>query len=355
VTRSRPGPQPGTLPARAAAVACAIAVLLGPSASRAGAGDERPRDPQRILLVVDQPDDPFATRLQAEIATLGLDVRRVEPWRTGETVGTLEGAARAGGAVAAIRTVASRKGVEIWMADQVSGRPLLRQLVVDESPSGPNQSLIALQTVELLRTSLLSHGEPPAQPPVIVLPQQPPSEPAASAAEVGVTAGVGGFYSAGGTGTALQVWLSLHRTIGRARRLEVDFDLSAPAISAMLSGPEGTASVQTYLAGLALLARFDVPAARLDLDAGIGAGGVLVAFQGHATAPLASSTDLVGTAAGYLRADAALEATRWLRLGLRGVAGLAARPASIRFAGNEAAAWGRAFAAGLVIAEVCWR
>jgi hypothetical protein len=337
-------------------LACVAVVLAGSAAGRAARADgvpaERPQNPQRVLLVVDQADDPFARRLQAELTTLGLDVRTVAAWRAGEAVDTLERAARAGGAIAAIRTVPSRKGVEIWMADQVTGRPLLRQLVVDESPGGPNQSLVALQTVEILRTSLFSRPEPPAPPPDVLTP--PPAGPPSATAEVGVTAGVGSFTSQGGTGTALQVWLSLHRTLGLTHRLEVDLDLSGPALSPTLSGPEGSASVRTFLAGAALLVRHEIPAARLDLDAGLGGGAVVVAFEGHAAPPLAASSDVVASAVGYLRADVALEATRWLRLGVRGVAGLSAQRVKIQFAGNQAADWGRSFGAALAIAELCW-
>ena len=56
--------------------------------------------------------------------------------------------------MAAIRILPSRNGVEVWMADEASGRSLLRQAIVDETPGGPNQDVIALQTAELLRTGL---------------------------------------------------------------------------------------------------------------------------------------------------------------------------------------------------------
>ena len=48
--------------------------------------------------------------------------------------GPIEASARSEHAVAAIRMLPSRKGVEVWMADETSGRSLLRQVVVDETP-----------------------------------------------------------------------------------------------------------------------------------------------------------------------------------------------------------------------------
>lgn len=99
---------------------------------------------------MDRARDPFLEQLRDEIEVLGLSVLTLHE------AGPFETLARGHSAVAALRMVPSRKGVEIWMADELSGRSLLRQLVVDERRGGPDQGLVALQTVELLRTSLFS-------------------------------------------------------------------------------------------------------------------------------------------------------------------------------------------------------
>ena len=156
----------------------------------------------RVLLVVDQADDPFAERIRAELVALGLDVVSLEPWRTGEAIESLDAAGRSEGASAAIRMLATRKGVEVWMANQPTGRSLLRQLIVDESPTGPNLGLVALQTAELLRTSLLSIPDPGpgkaarSQPDAAASPSVPvvtaaPREPA----KWGVLAAFGAMFS----------------------------------------------------------------------------------------------------------------------------------------------------------------
>ena len=95
------------------------------------------------LLLVDSPGDPFMDRIRAEVVSLGLEgvVRAPQ--------GSIEARARAEHAVAAIRILPSRNGVEVWMADAASGRSLLRQVIVDETPRGPNQDVVALQTAEL--------------------------------------------------------------------------------------------------------------------------------------------------------------------------------------------------------------
>jgi hypothetical protein len=120
-----------------------------------------------VLLLTDKPGDPFIDRIRAEVAGLGLAVL------VRESAGPLEDEARAEHAVAAIRVLPSHKGVEVWMADETSGRSLLRQLIVDERPGGPDQGLIALQTAELLRTSLFpKQGIRRAQP---AAPATPPA------------------------------------------------------------------------------------------------------------------------------------------------------------------------------------
>ena len=80
------------------------------------------------LLLVDSPGDPFMDRIRAEVVSLGLEgvVRAPQ--------GSIEAKARAEHAVAAIRILPSRNGVEVWMADAASGRSLLRQVIVDETP-----------------------------------------------------------------------------------------------------------------------------------------------------------------------------------------------------------------------------
>ena len=125
----------------------------------------RPQEKLRVLIVIDASDDPFAERIRAEVSALGLEVVAVEPWRTGEAIESLDAAGRANQAAAAIRMVASRKGVEIWVANQPTGRSLLRQLIVDERAPAPNEGLVALQTAELLRTTLLSRSETAPPPP----------------------------------------------------------------------------------------------------------------------------------------------------------------------------------------------
>ena len=68
--------------------------------------------------------------------------------------------------------------------------------------------------------------------------------------------------------------------------------------------------------------------------------------------PLVAHSGSTTAAALYLRADGGVEATRWLHVGLRGVIGAVPQGVSVRFAGNEAAVWGRPFVEGLMVVEL---
>jgi hypothetical protein len=249
--------------------------------------------------------------------------------------------------VAAIRVLPSRKGVEVWMSDATSGRSLLRQVIVDESSQGPNQGLIALQTAELLRTSLsaeqVSVPETPAEVSLDPL-------PASAEVDVGVQAALGVLYGAGGGNSALELGLSLHHSI--SPRWGIALDLGAPVRSASLSGLEGSTSVGTYLLGGALFTRFSGASTPLFATAGLGAALLYITFEGDTHAPLVSSSDSAFALAAYLRAELGFEPASWLRIGVRGLAGASATRLKVQFAGNDAGSWGRELLAAFVLAEV---
>jgi hypothetical protein len=318
----------------------------------------------RVLLVVDQSDDPFAERIRAELVNLGLQVITAETWRTGDPVVALDAATRGAQAAAGIRMIHSRKGVEIWMADQPTGRSLLRQLIVDERAGEPNQGLVALQTAELLRTSLLAQPPPRSKPPEPA-PAPASSPPAAPAAVVvagptpppgpraGVQVAFGALFSPNAGDAAVQTWLSLYRFLND--RWALALDVSAPVRTATLSGPEGSARLNTFLAGAALFTSYEDRDNGVYVSGGAGAGVLRIEADGSAVEPFLSHDRSTVTGAVYARGDAGLEAARWLRFGVRGVVGATTSKVAVRFAGNEAGSWGRPFLGALAIAELTWR
>jgi hypothetical protein len=359
----------------------------------ASAAEPRPR----VLIVIDQSDDPFAERVRAEVAALGFEVVAIEPQRTGESVVSLDAAGRAHHAEAAIRMVASRKGVELWVAHQPTGRSLLRWLIVDESASAPNQGLVALQTAELLRTTLLSRSDarvPPGHaaeaplpregalgreaplpreavpspavpspeaapsPEAVPSPEAAPSPEIASRASAArpapsgaIQAALGVLSSPGGGSAALQVWLTgSHVLMGP---LGIALDLSGPVRAGTISGPEGKATASGWLAGASLELASAV-GHRLFGKAAVGAAVVRFIADGSPHAPLVGSSPSTTTAAYYARVDGGVEVAWRLRVGVRAVVGTVPSGIAVRFAGYDTATWGRLLLAGMMLVDVAW-
>ena len=336
------------------ATATAAGIVL-PSASL-WAQPPEPREHRRVLLLVDPPGEPLMGRIRAEVTLLGLEVVVRAPQ------GPIETSARAEGAVAAIRMLPSRNGVEVWMADETSGRSLLRQTIVDETRGGPNQNLIALQTVELLRTSLFPHAPaedarrtaavPAAAPaPVIV---QVAAAPASG--ESGVASGFGLLYSVGGASPAWQAWLSFQHLW--TRRLGMALVVSAPVRRGTMTGREGTAEVGAFIAGAEAIARFSSDGRRVFLTTGLGAAFVSALATGHpiqdGSAQLMSESSSAYTGLAYARATVGWKLSSWLALGMSGLVGTTVAPVHVRFAGNDAGDWGMPMLGAALSAEAGW-
>jgi hypothetical protein len=294
-------------------------------------------------------------KIRAEIASLGLEVVQ----RPAQ--GSIEASARAAHAVAAVRMLPSRNGIEVWMADATSGRSLLRQTIVDEAPGGPNQNVIALQTAELLRTSLF-----PQPPPAAPTPEKAPAKPAPVAAAVpaptptgesGLRGDFGLLYGAGGASPAWQAGLSYRYVWNRGFGLGLS--VSGPLHRGAITGTEGSADVGAIVAGGGLLARFDFERNHLVFMPGLGAAFVAVLTRGHASpsagSQLVSSSATAYTALAYASLSIDWQVASWLGLGASGLLGATTSRVQVRFAGNDAGAWGTPVLGATVFGEVVWR
>ena len=327
---------------------CAVLLCTGITGP-AGAEPLENHADLKVLLIVDRPNDPFMERIRAEVAALGLGVSVRGP------AGPLETEAREQHAVAAIRMLPSRKGVEVWMADVTTGRTLARQLVVDERPEGPDQSVVALQTAEILRTGLFPQPlksppppppPPPPEPPVVIV------EAPRTGAQASVQLGLGALYSPGGAGTALQGWLTLEQRWRRG--FGVAMDASGPVRPATLTGPEGSSDVGALSAGLRLFARLPAGDSRWFLTAGVGGGVLNLRTQGHASLPLNAVSRSVVVGHGYARVDTGWKPAPWAKLGLSLLAGSIFKEVTFRFADNQAGTWGSVLLASFLQLGVEW-
>src|SRR5580700_1485508 len=116
-----------------------------------------------VAIVTAEPNSSLTRGGRAELRGLGVDVIVIKPPDEGSPArAPLEQAARSVGAVAAVRLIASSEGkVEVWVADRVTGKAVVREL--DAPAGGTSDAAVAIGSVELLRASLmeLHSGEPP--------------------------------------------------------------------------------------------------------------------------------------------------------------------------------------------------
>jgi hypothetical protein len=338
------------------ALALGLAIALA-APLRAHAADGAGR---RVLLV-EQGRDPFLERVGAELAAIGFVLVRAD------TPDPLEVAARSASAAVAIRVLPSRQGVEVWMADATSGRSLLRQVIIDERPGGPDRDLIALQTAELLRTSLLgekpAHEQPapaPAAPQPAASTGNTPREPVASdgpddadRTDTALQLGFGTLYGIGGASPSAELSASLQHFFSRSVGFGLDFAL--PLVQGSLDGIEGSSTISATLADAFLLLRLAPDSHTWFANAGAGGAFLLVHYDGETEDPLHANQGSHATAAAFLRGDLGLAPTHWFQLGLRLLAGSSFERIRVQFAGNHAGNYGPLLLAGFAFVGVDWR
>jgi hypothetical protein len=331
----------------AAALAVACQFLAG---GRAGAEPPGTSSQRRVLIVVDAAGDALLNRVVEEISAIPEVEIVMRP-----PVATLDEDARSEHAKAAIRKLASGMGVEVWMADATTGRSLIRQIIIDESREGPDQSLVALQAAELLRTSLFLAREatrPAATPPPSPLPVVL-AAPAPRAHRNALLAGVGPLYSRGGVSPALQVWLSYERLWSRGVGLALD--LSAPLARGTIAGTEGSAELGAVMAGGGLLARWRSDRGHLTAAASIGGAFAAVLVTGRPVPSLVGESTSAYTGLAYVRLDGAWNPAQWLGLGVAGMVGTTTSRVRVQFADRNAGEWGMPLAAAVLFCKVDWQ
>ncbi|WP_437958418.1 hypothetical protein WME76_01335 [Sorangium sp. So ce119] len=201
----------------------ALAALAAgpPLALHARADDAREEAPS-IIAVVCPPGDRFGLRVVAELESLGFRAAILDPAADAPASRvSLEASARDAGAIAAIRAVPSGRGVEVWIADRVTGKTVLREMAGDAGAPDRDAAL-ALRVVELLRASLLEAalpapppGELPATPEIreklrvpapAALADAPPPPPSPA---LRVALAPGALLSPGGLGAAASLDLGV--------------------------------------------------------------------------------------------------------------------------------------------------
>jgi hypothetical protein len=326
----------------AALLACA-GLALASLAPRAASAAEPRAESAAAIAILAPPGDRFALRVVAELEALGFRPLLLDPAAEPTSRASLEASARAAGAIAAIRAVPSARGVEVWIADRVTGKTVLREIAADTADAA-----LALRVVELLRASLLEAALP--HPPAGEVRASPEIQeklslpaPAALAPQPAPTLrfslGLGPLWSPGGFGAAAAIdlgvaWMPSDH-VGLAAFAA--FPINHPRVEAK----QGSADLTPILAGGALrflfTTRGSVWAPSLDL----GVTAVSLASEGTASAPYSATSVSAVTAAPYARLGVAFAPTPMLRVRSDLLLGAVVQSVVVRFDKVEVARWGQ--------------
>jgi hypothetical protein len=305
----------------------------------------------RVALLTSNPGDTTTKRLKAELTELGVETV-VVPAQPDTPVGrvTLENVARRVGAFAAIRIVPVESEVEVWVADRVTGKTVVRE-VLHGSGSAARDDTIALGAVELLRASLLevtasyelkARGEVPPPPAVVrrLTPAPtlaPPSPKPRPVLAMGIEPALALEFDRIGPGVSAMLLVRYLWT--------KSMGLEALGLLPVLHGetPEevrGKASVAVSAAGLGLV--YSWQERNLATLFGLGMMAAQVEVAGDDPGPGFEDTqDSLALGAAYLRAGAGLRVFDAVRIRIDASLSYALRPVPIMFVQDEVASWGR--------------
>jgi hypothetical protein len=310
----------------ATAIVCAVA------------SPARAEESATIVIVERLPSPALAARLQAELETLGFQVRR----RTGGK--SLESWAMAERAVAA---VGIDRSLELFIVDTDTGKPAIRERIsLDAS------DVAAVTASETVRARLLHVGVTPASSrpraeapsPVSPPPALPPperDEPVQSTSvDLRVWTAGGIHHAPGGLGPLPEASAGTALKITRGLGLELAAGVTLD--TARVAELEGHSDVRFYRADLTLLAHFELGPATF--TTGPGCGIVLAEMAGDATAPLQDRTTWVKAATPALTAGFRVPVAGSFGLRAQGALGLSIPRIVVRFDRREVGDWGRPFA-----------
>ncbi|APR83492.1 Flagellar hook-length control protein FliK [Minicystis rosea] len=313
------------------------------------------------IAVIAGPADRFGQRMVAELESLGFATVRLDPKDEPATRASLEAAARASGALAAIRAVPSARGVEVWVADRVTGKTVLREIASDASAPEADAAL-AIHTVELLRASLLEVSLPVPSRGEIAAPRDLPEKlslptPAAPAPPApatlrfsigpGVLASPGGFGPAAALDVGLS-WLPSDRVGGFAFA-------SIPLTRPRVSGVAGSADLSTTMLGAGMRFLFTTRASTWAPSVDVGVAAVALSLSGTASVAGTAANDASAwTAAPFVRTGLAVALTPMLRARADVLVGVVTQDVSIQLAKEDVATFGRPLVLASVGVDFGW-
>jgi hypothetical protein len=317
-----------------------------------------------VVIVRDAEDAPIASRVESELADLGISVKTLF---VGNDVAADEPLSAIGSrtsAAAAIRIRADRT-IEVWAAGDPSTEP-----VVAKASSGDGDRLIAIAAAELVRARLLG-VEPEAAPPKAVEPTAPEADAGAAPAPVPtpapvvveadagpvsrhsrLTAEVGPAVLASGLNLAPTVNVFLSVAVLLVKPLSIELFGATPLVPARTESSAGSMRMHTALAGGGLRLGMESRSGLFAFLAAPGLAALVLVLDGRAADGYEARSRTVATAAPMLRLAASIRLASRLRLGLDALVGVALSEVAVRIGGREAARVGRPILGAALCLEV---
>lgn len=285
------------------ALVCFVGTVLAADRTTVAVGS----DP-KVVLVTRSGDSEVATLLRAELNALGFEVVTVAPAGDEPAPAELRALARQRSAVAAFRVSVTPDRVEVWVADRVTGKVTLREVIRREQGEPFSARIAVLRAVELLRWSLQELKAPYPARGEIAEPPEPVQDLAASPAtgrRISVGASAYGQLLPGvdsvGLGVALAAGLRFGAWGGRVM-------LGQPLLASEFTSPAGRVEADITW-GAAELTWDALPLeSRWQVGLGVGARLLSTELTGVVQAPL------VGTRHQYYSLAPSLHSVFALRL-----------------------------------------
>jgi hypothetical protein len=342
-------------PADRGALVALLFLALGAPSARAESVAMPAASPSivRIVLVTNHSDMGIVPLLRAEFEALGMHVEVEDRGPKEILPRDLNLVARRHQAVAAVRVLLAAGVVEVWIADRVTGKVVLRE-VIEQGGGKVDETLVALRAVELLRGSLMELDAP--HDPRGDVPPSPALRALASSVDdrerytLGVAAA--GIWSEGGS-TAVPA-LSLALTWRAWRWFACRAWGATALVPATLSAQEGNAAFTSRWAELDVLAVTPPSMGRWRGSVGVGLGLHAISMEGRAVEPYWGDNQTLWSLAPTVSASLGYVVAGPVRVVLGAWATSMLRFSRVQFAGRDVGRYGALLAGGSVGVEVTW-